>query len=186
MRLLARVLACSTSLLLTSSALAREVAEVQVPEAATVGGKALVLNGVGIRKKLFIKVYVGALYLPQQRADAAAILAEDAPWKVSMFMKRDVDHEKIVGAFQEGFEHNSPGELPQHLASLKAWEAILQDLKSGQELAITYVPGEGTTLAAPGGKASTVPGPTFGAAILRNWLGARPADDGLKRAMLGQ
>jgi len=181
-----RLLATALALLLSGSALALEVADVKVPEAATVGGAPLVLNGAGLRKKLFIKVYVGALYLPQRSADAAAILGADAPWKVTMTFKRDVDHEKIVGAFREGFEKNSPGELPQHLASLEAWEAILSDLKEGQALAITYAPGEGTTLTAPDGRTAVVPGQAFGAAILRNWLGPHPADDGLKSAMLGR
>jgi len=182
---LPRSLAALAAALLSTTAPALEVADVNVPDAATVGGQPLVLNGAGLRKKFIIKVYVGALYLSQRQSDAAAILAADAPWKVSMFMKRDVDHEKIVGAFKEGFEKNSPGELAQHLASLKAWEAILVDLKEGQELAITYLPGEGTTLTAPSGKVSTVPGAAFGAAILRNWLGAHPADGDLKKGMLG-
>jgi len=181
-----RSLAAVAAALLSTTALALEVADVQVPDAATVGGQPLALNGAGIRKKLFIKVYVGALYLPQRSGDPVAILAADGPWRVSMFMRRDVDHEKIVGAFKEGFEKNSPGELPEHLASLKAWEAILVDLKEGQELTIVYVPGEGTTLTAPSGRSATVAGPAFGTAILRNWLGAHPADDGLKKAMLGK
>jgi Chalcone isomerase-like len=178
--------ATALALLLSGPALALEVAEVKIPETATVGGAPLVLNGAGLRKKLFIQVYVGALYLPQRSADPAAILGADAPWQVTMIFKRDVDHEKIVGAFRDGFEKNSPGELPQHLASLKSWEAILSDLKERQVLTITYAPGEGTTLTAPDGRTASVPGPAFGVAILRNWLGPHPADDGLKAALLGR
>jgi Chalcone isomerase-like len=186
MRTLAALLClASASVLLPTAAGAIEVADVQVPDVATAGGQPLVLNGAGIRWKFIVKVYVGALYLPRRTTEAATIVASDAPWRVTMVMKRDVSHEKIVDAFRDGFEKNSPGELPQHEASLKAWEAILEDLKEGQALVITYLPGSGTTLEAPGGRVATVPGQPFGAAILRNWLGPHPADDGLKRAMLG-
>ena len=43
---------------------AKKIAGVDVPQTVTIENKNLVLNGAGIRKKLFIKVYVGALYLP--------------------------------------------------------------------------------------------------------------------------
>ena len=183
MRTLATLLCLA---LLPAAARAAEVADVQVPDTATAGGQPLVLNGAGLRKKFIIKVYVGALYLPSRSAEPAAILASDAPWRVTMTFKRDVPHEKIVEAFRDGFEKNSPGEFAQHEASLKIWEAILQDLKEGQALIVTYLPGTGTTLEAPGGKVATVPGQPFGTAILRNWLGPHPADEGLKKALLGQ
>ena len=40
---------------------AAEVAGVQVEERIRIGAQELQLNGAGIRSKLFIKVYVGAL-----------------------------------------------------------------------------------------------------------------------------
>jgi hypothetical protein len=181
-----RVAAVLLALSFAVPALAVEVAGVKVPDAATVGETALVLNGAGLRKKFIIKVYVGALYLAQKSRDAATILAADAPWKVSMFFLRDVGHEKMVEAFKEGFEKNSPGQLAQHLADLKKIEAVLQDLKEGQELVISYQPGPGTTVVAPGGGTVTVPGQGFGTALLRNWLGESPADSSLKAGMLGQ
>jgi len=181
-----RAAALALFLCLAAPALATEVAGVKVPDAATVGGVPLVLNGAGLRKRFIVKVYVGALYLAQRSRDPVAILAADAPWKVSMFFLRDVDRGKIVGAFKEGFEKNSPAQQAQHLADLQKFEAVLADLKEGQELVIAYAPGQGTTLTAPGGAGVTVPGPSFGTALLRNWLGEKPADSDLKQGMLGQ
>jgi hypothetical protein len=180
-----RATAFALALSLAAPALATEVAGVKVPDAATVGGTPLVLNGAGLRKKFIIKVYVGALYLAERSKDPAAILAADAPWKVSMFFLRDVDHDKMVSAFKEGFENNSPGQLPQHLADLEKFHAVMTDLKEGQEMAIAYLPGQGTTLTVPGGAAATVPGLGFAQALLRNWLGQKPADGDLKKGMLG-
>ncbi len=184
MRPLAAALALA--LALPVPALARGVAGVEVPESATVSGQPLTLNGAWIRRKFFVQVYVGALYLPARTGDAAAILAADAPWLVSMTFRRDVDKEKILEAFRESFERNSESELAQLLPGLARFGEVLPDLSSGQVLTVDYRPGIGTTLTAPGGAAVTVPGRAFGVAILRSWLGDRPADDDLKKAMLGR
>ena len=71
--------------------LARDVSGVKLADTVTVDGKPLQLNGAGMRKKLFIKVYVGALYLPARSSDAAAIVAADEPKYVRMVFVRDVD-----------------------------------------------------------------------------------------------
>jgi hypothetical protein len=165
---------------------ARQIAGVEVAESVEVGGQALRLNGAGLRRKLVFDVYVGALYLPAPCADAAAILAAEAPWKVVLTFKRDVDHDKILKGFTDAFEQNSPGELTHLAGELERFHAVLVDVREGQILALHYLPGAGTTLSAPGGGAVTVPGRTFGEALLRTWLGARPADPDLKAALLGR
>lgn len=64
-------------------------------------------------------------------------------------------------------------------------EAALDDLKSGQVLLVLYEPGQGSTVGVEGQRSVTVPGKDFADALFRNWLGPKPADDRLKREMLG-
>jgi hypothetical protein len=180
-----RPLAAALALLLAAPALAREVADVKVPDTVTQGGTTLSLNGAGIRKKLWIKVYVGALYLAQKATSAKAILEADQPWQVVMTFKRGVEKEKIIGAFKEGFENNSKADLPAILPGLTTVDAALKDFKEGDVFTIGYQPGTGSTFTTPAGATVTVEGKPFGDALLRNWLGDRPADDDLKKAMLG-
>jgi hypothetical protein len=182
----AAVLALALALGPGATAHAREVAGVNLGDTAALAGKTLQLNGAGLRSKLFIKVYVGALYLEQKSSDPAAILAADQAWLVSMTFKRDVEKEKIIGAFKEGFENNSKAGLPGLLEGLARFDGVLKDLKSGDVMVITYVPGQGSTLVAPGGGAVTVEGKPFADALLRNWLGDKPADGDLKKGMLGK
>ena len=59
------------ALFLALPAAAGTLAGVTLPDKADVDGKSLVLNGMGLRKKLVIKVYVGGLYLPQKEKSAA-------------------------------------------------------------------------------------------------------------------
>ncbi len=181
-----RLAAALLSLALCLPALAKEVAGVTVPETVTLGARTLQLNGAGLRSKLFIKVYVGALYLEKKAGDVNAILSADAPWLVTMTFKRGVEKEKIVGAFKEGFENNSKADLAALLPSLGTVETGLKDFKEGDVFTISYQPGAGSTLTPPAGAPIVVEGKKFGDALLRNWLGDKPADGDLKAGMLGK
>jgi hypothetical protein len=166
---------------------AREVAGVEVPEAAALGGKQLVLNGAGLRKRLFFKVYVGALYAEARSSDPEALIAADAPKLVSMVFLRDVDRDSILGAFREGFEKNSGAQAAAAVARLTQVEKILPpEIRKGQVMTVSYVPGTGSTVAIEGGAGATVEGKEFADALFRNWLGPEPADADLKQGMLGK
>ena len=177
-------LVAASLVLQASPVLARELAGVNLPESVTVDGKALQINGAGIRKKIGFKVYVGALYLEKAATDLGAILAADQTRSVHMHFVRSVDKEKIINAFKEGFENNSKDKAAALSPQLDKVAAAMTDLKDGSELVVTYVPGKGTTIGIKGGASVTIEGKDFGDAILRNWLGPKPADGSLKEAML--
>ncbi|MFN3862636.1 MAG: chalcone isomerase family protein, partial [Roseateles sp.] len=64
--------------------------------------------------------------------------------------------------------------------------ASRKQLNSGDSFSVDYVPGIGSTVLL-NGKAigETIKEPEFFSALLRIWLGDKPADDGLKDALLG-
>jgi hypothetical protein len=182
-----RLLAAVAALAVAAPTPAREVGGVAFPDALTVSGQKLELNGAGIRKKLFVKVYAGGLYLAQPSRDAAAIVAADAPKRVRMVFLRDVDKGKIFDAYREGFQANSAGPaLGALLEKLERIRPAVVDMRRGGEMFVTYLPGEGTTVAAAGGAPVTVEGKEFADAMFRNWLGPKPADGDLKAALLGR
>jgi len=184
MRPLAVLLA---ALSLAPAAQAREVAGVAVAEEIQIGGRTLVLNGAGLRKRFLVKVYVGALYLETRSSDAQAIVASDQARVVRMSFLRDVDRETVIRAFHEGFENNSKGEAPSLIPKLGAVEQALPvEIKKGQVLVVSTVPGAGSMLSVEGGPSVQVEGKAFGDALIRNWLGPRPADKSLKEEMLGK
>jgi hypothetical protein len=173
------------ALVAAAPAAAREVSGVNVPDAVTVEGKELKLNGAGVRKRAWIEVYVGALYLVEPSRDAEAIVQADAPKRVRMVFLRDVDGKSIMNAFREGFEKNSGGEAGALKKQLDGIKPAIGDVKKGGEIVVTYAPGAGTTVTGPGGSAK-VEGKAFADALFRNWLGKEPADDNLKKKMLGR
>jgi hypothetical protein len=175
------------ALALALPAQAKKVADVEFADTVDVGGQTLKLNGAGIRKKFIIKVYAGGLYLATPSGDPAAIVQADAPKRVRMVFLRGVSKKQILDAYREGFEKNSAGPgLPALVAGLDKIAPALADMKEGGEMTVTYVPGQGTTVAAAGGGSATVEGKEFADALFRNWLGKEPADEGLKEAMLGK
>jgi hypothetical protein len=182
-----RLAAALAALALTLPALAREVAGVEFPEKMMLAGKELKLNGAGLRSKFFVKVYAGGLYLAQPASTGDAIVAADEAKRVRMVFLRDVDAKTILATYREGFEKNSGGPgLPALLKKLDEIAPAVADLKKGDEMFVTYVPGQGTTVQTSRGGAITVEGKDFADAMLRNWLGPHPADSGLEKAFLGK
>jgi hypothetical protein len=181
-----RLAVALVTLAVAAPALARNVAGVQFPDAIDVAGKELKLNGAGVRKKFIFKVYAGGLYVSQPSRDPGGIVAVDAPKRVRMVFLRSVSKSQVMDVYREGFEKNSAGPgLKDLLAKLDQIAPAVPDMKEGAEMVVTYVPEEGTTVAATGGGKVTVPGKEFADALFRNWLGPSPADEDLKAAMLG-
>jgi hypothetical protein len=180
-----RLAACLA--LAAAPATARVVEGVDVPDTVSVDGAKLALNGVGLRRATMFKVrvYVGALYLATPSRDPEAIVQADEPRAVQMTFLREVEKEKVLGAFREGFEKNSSAHAKELVPLLdRIAKVIPEKMKPRQALVVTYAPGKGTTVVGPEG-AATVEGKPFGDALFRNWLGHDPADGDLKKAMLG-
>ena len=76
---------------------AAEVAGVKVDDQIKVGSSELVLNGAGLRTKVFVKVYVGALYVTQKATTPAALLDATTPRRMNMRLLRDVDSDTLFG-----------------------------------------------------------------------------------------
>ena len=183
MRTVATAILC---LLVALPAGAATLAGVTLPDNAQVAGKDLVLNGMGLRKKFVVKVYVGGLYLPQKQRDARNILSIDQPRQMVMHFLYDVSKEQMCEAWNEGLEANTPGasaEVKSAFATLCGW---MEDLPKGNRLVMTYVPGEGTRVEVNGKAKGTLPGKAVSDAILATWLGPEPGPGAdFKKAVLG-
>ena len=166
---------------------AADLAGVNVPGSVAIDGGELRLNGAGLRRATMfnVKVYVGALYLTAPSTDPELIVRGDAPKSVHMTFLRDVDQGKVMDAFREGFDKNSPADAKALLPALSRVATVVpKEMKKGMQLAITYVPGKGTTVTGPAGEV-IIEGKPFADAMFRNWLGPKPADEDLKKSLLG-
>ncbi len=165
---------------------AAELAGVTVPDGATIGEQQLVLNGLGLRKKLFIKIYVGALYLPAKESNADKILAADAARRLTMSFLYGVSSSQMCDAWNEGLEANTPNPSSEVVAAFKTLCTAMEDIPKGNVLALTYTPGTGTAVEVNGKAKVTIAGKATSDAILRTWIGPDPAPgEDFKKAVLG-
>lgn len=172
------------SALLFTPADAGELSSVTVPDSVTVGGKELVLNGMGLREKFFIDIYVGSLYLPAKTSDASKAINDDVPKRIDMnFVYSEVSKDKLTGAYVDGFKAAKADESQkENLAKLNGW---METVNSGDLIRLDYVPGTGTTVYVKGAKKGTIAGADFMKALWSVYIGSAPPTAALKKGMLG-
>ncbi len=166
---------------------AAEIAGVNVPDAVALGAHNLVLNGAGIRSKFFVKVYIGALYLLQRTSDPATALQNTGPVAIHMhIVHSEIDHQKLVSAWRDGFEANlDKQELAGLAGQITRFYELFPTVHKGDVIRLDYDPGSGTTVHLNDKLQGNIEGEAFMHAWLRIWLGKKPADADLKEGMLG-
>lgn len=165
---------------------AADLAGVTMPESAQVGNTTLVLNGLGLRTKIVVKVYVAGLYLPRKSADAEGIVKADAPKRLVMQFVRGVSKSQLTDAFNESFNDNAREARKAVGADIDRFLAALEPVKQGDQLIFTYIPDTGTSFAINGKEKLTIAGLGFSQALFSVWLGPQPPSAGLKKGLLGQ
>jgi len=162
-----------------------EVAGVQLDHAVTVQSHQLKLNGFGIRKKFFVKVYIGSLYAAKRLPTAAEALRDSRDKLIRMnFLHSKVDKEKIIEAFSEGIANNSP-DLIGSPDVKKFLGLFTADFNRGDVVDL-ILGADGSVSANHNGKPlGTVASTKLAKGVLAIYLGEKPADEGLKKGMLG-
>jgi hypothetical protein len=163
---------------------------VKFESGATVGGQPLVLNGAGLRTRAFFKVYAAGLYVPQKSSDPAALLAQTGARRISIGMLRDVDAATFASSLLDGLKSNHTEEqlsaLKTQIEQLQTTFKSVGEAKKGDAIQLDWVPDSGTRIVVNGqSRGEPIAGAAFFAALLRIWLGDKPADGSLKKAMLG-
>jgi hypothetical protein len=178
-------LAGALLLVLCSVCPAADVSGVNVPDTATVDGKALKLNGAGLRKKAIFKVYVAGLYVETPSHDAAALLSSNQVKSMRLHMLRSLKGKQISDAIVEGFERNSKAQQEKLKARLDQLTAMFPDVSEGDDIVMTWVPDKGTKVTIRGTDRGTIDGRDFADALFAVWLGPDPVQEDLKKALVG-
>lgn len=162
------------------------VANVTLPDAVQAGNTTLLLNGMGLRTKYMIKVYVAGLYVAQKSSDPSAILKADAPKRMVTHFVRDVSKSQLTGGFTDSFNDNTPDAAKKLKSEIDRFFAALDAVKDGEELVFTYIPSAGTTVSEAGKEKLTIADPAFAEMLFSVWLGPKPPNANLKKGLLGQ
>jgi hypothetical protein len=177
--------------LIQGASAATEVSGVKFDDTVKVAGKDLKLNGAGMRTKFIVKVYAAGLYLPEKNRNVADILKMDGPRRVTLVMMRDLTSNDFGDAFMTGLNNNlGAAEKSKFVTQISKFGEMfgsIAALKKGDVLYLDWIPGTGTQTELNGKKVGeAVPDLAFYNAVLRIWIGDKPADSSLKPAMLGE
>ncbi len=165
---------------------AATLADVNFPDQATVGGKAVVLNGLGLRTAtmLKVKVYVIGLYLESKSSDPRAIIESSENKRIAMHFVHDVTAEKLRGGWTDGFEDNT-GDVAGIKDEIAKFNASMRDVKSGDSIVLDFS-GDKVDVLINDARIDSVSGKTFQQAVLAIWLGPKPPNEALKQGILGR
>jgi len=172
---------------LASPAFGAEVAGVKIDEQIRVAEAPLVLKGAGLRKRFFLQVYAMGLYVADRKADP---VTQPGAKRVAIHMLRDVGADQFAEALVDGMRPNHDEATMKSLASrIAQLVAIMAEMKvanEGMAITLDWIPDSGTQVTVAG-KSSGKPieGEDFYRALLRIWLGEKPVQDDLKKALLG-
>lgn len=168
-----------------------DVAGVKLDDTMRVANQDLKLNGAGIRYKAIFKVYVAGLYLADKKGTVPDVLAAPGARRVMIVPLRDISSEDFGRAFLAGIHQNidraEKTKIVGQLLKFGEIFAATPELKKGDVLTTDWIPGTGTVIQINGKRVGDpLPDITFYNALLKIWLGEKPADYRLKRAMLGE
>lgn len=158
----------------------------------TVAEQALQLNGVGGRSVpvIYMRVFATALYLPQASSDVDSIIAMEGVKRIQIRMNYGVAGKEFKKALLRGIEKNYSPEAQAALAPrTQAFGAIIDSfgkVKSGDTINMDFLPKTGLVVSVNGQvKGQPIAGADFYAAVLRIFIGQRPAEAEMKQRLLG-
>lgn len=168
-----------------------EVAGAGFPDTQLLGTTELRLNGAGQRSRLFFRVYAVGLYLTEKRSDASEVLTLKGPKRLQIVTLRKLTAEQFADALVGGIRKNhSDAELTSLNARVEEFKGAIMAVKTaakGDIISIEWLPESGTRLSVNDRQqGKDVVGEDFYHALLKIWLGAKPAQEDLKEALLGK
>ena len=95
--------------------------------------------------------------------------------------------EKIIDAFKDDFENNSPNLMPSIKSDVEKFYSFFdKDINKNDEVLITYIPNKGTCVEINKKLKGCIKNRDFMTAIFSVWFGEDPPSEGLKNDMLGK
>jgi Chalcone isomerase-like len=161
---------------------------------AKLGATQLQLNGAGVRQQSAQAMYAAALYLEKKQSLPEAAIQDMGAKRLTVTMLRDVSASEMSDLLATGLKSNSSdaelfGLMPEVFA-MSTLIAETRSLRAGDSFQIDWSRAAGTSIqiqqkgqAKPAVK--VFPNANLMPAMLRIWLGERPADPTLKSALLG-
>ncbi len=174
-----------TLLVLNFSAFSANLDGINFEDKIKLENKDLVLNGIGIRKATFlkVKVYYGALYMEAKSSDLAAI-QKLTPKQITMTFVRDVEAEKLVDGFKDGFDDANGKNAAALKLPFEKFLNTLKDIKKEQKIVVQFLL-DGVQVNFNGTLSEKIGNADFSKALFNVWF-INVRDEGLRDGLLGK
>ena len=165
-----------------------EINGVTVPRKIEVQNKTMQLNGAGGRSKMWLEVYVQALYLSQLSQDPKFIIDSDTEMAIRIEITSSmVSSNKLTKAMNTGFEKSAGSNLEELRPRIEQFKTLLSDPITEKDVFVLwYNPFDQTVNVIKNevvkGK---ITGFDFKKALFGIWLSDKPVDETLKKHLLG-
>ena len=185
------VLTLIISVLFSSEAIAQKqiVFEgVTIPRTISFENKTLQLNGAGSRSKMWVEVYIQALYLSQLSQNPKEIINDNLEMSIRIEITSAlVSSGKLTRALNAGFEKSAGADLDKYKPRMESLKGFLADeITKGDIFELTYSPSDSSSWIIKNGTLKgKIPGFDFKKVFFGIWLGDKPVDEELKNSLLG-
>lgn len=164
-----------------------KIGDATLPSTLTFKEQALELNGAGIRKKLWFKLYSAGLYLNKKSNNASDIVNTDQPTAIRLHITSSlISTGKLIGAVQDGFEKtNNESTVKKLQPKLDQFIGFINgEIEIDDKYDIFYLPSTGLSISKNGVHKGTIEGLDFKKAVFNIWLAQNPVDEDLKESLL--
>lgn len=168
-----------------------ETEGVIVPRTIEFQNRTLQLNGFGTRSKMWVDVYVQALYLTSLSQEAQYILDSDTEMGIRIqILSNLVSSKKLTKSLNNGMEKSVGKEnMKQFESQIMLLESLLstEDTKKDDAFNLIYNPIDTSIWVYKNNKLEgKIPGFEFKKAFFGIWLSNNPVDEDLKNDLLGK
>ena len=161
---------------------------VTIPRTITFENKTLQLNGAGSRSKMWVEVYIQALYLSQLSQNPKEIINDNLEMSIRIEITSAlVSSGKLTRALNAGFEKSAGADLDKYKPRMESLKGFLADeITKGDIFELTYSPSDSSIWIIKNGTLKgKIPGFDFKKVFFGIWLGDKPVDEELKNSLLG-
>lgn len=170
---------------LESFAQTKTINGVKFPLTEKIGKNELVLNGGGLREKYWMDLYVAALYLETKTSDASKVIYGTEEMAIHIkIISSSVTRERFLESVNDGFANASSKASAEDKKKFISF--FSDEFKIGDVIHFDYTPEKGVKVTKNGVVKGTISGYDFKKALFSIWFGSKPADENLKKGMLGK
>ncbi len=155
-----------------------EVEGFKFPDAATVNGQMLVLNGAATSSILATKSTAVAFYLPKKQTTMEGAVAEKGAKRIQFYMLRDVSARDLSNALLDRIRQNAQEEFPKNIMQTAQLGVVFGNrakLLKGDLVTLDYDPGKQQTEFTLNGQkvGDTIQGESFFPMMMKVWIGIK-------------